>query len=144
MEEIEIILSMLHAVGAGLLVFLIKYAWDQHRVKHVFIVEDNPFDESLLRAALKLDRAKIHYCHNYTSFLVKRLLKKPDAVIVDYKLPDCEGDKIFKLCRGLAIPSIIITAEAKPIIGVRECDIVRKQSNYAEKLKLFLNRNSIA
>lgn len=140
----ETLTILSHVFATAFFIFSINYIWDQVRKKHVFIIEDNPFDESLIKATLKLENAKIHYCQNYNTYLVKRIFQKPDAVIVDYLLPDCEGDKIFKLCRGQAIPTIMMTAEEGPIRGIDDKHIIRKRYNYVEQLRTFLKGYSIA
>lgn len=143
-EELNAVVAVMHAIFTGLIFLLVKYVWDQYRVKHVYIIEDNPFDTSVIKINLKLDNAKIHYCENYTQFIIKKLLKRPDAVIIDYRLPDCDGDKIFNLCNSQAIPAIMMTANDEPIFGVDDKFVVRKHFNYIEHLKTFLKRNSIA
>jgi len=97
---------------------------------HIAVVEDDPYQASLLEEWLQ---AAGHDCQVFTSGLsLLQAMKKHgyDLLVVDWLLPDIQGDRIVEVVRqdpGQSIPIIFVTQKAD------EEDIVHEHLSKAER-----------
>jgi len=79
----------------------------------IFIVEDDPWYGEMLKYNLSLNPDyEVHLFENANDCLNNFHLK-PDAVSIDYNLPDANGGELFKKIksRNSAIPVIVISGQ---------------------------------
>jgi two-component system OmpR family response regulator len=84
---------------------------DPHRAS-VLVVDDEPNILALLSASLRLSGFEVHAADNAASALNTAAQIRPDIVVLDVMLPDCDG---FTLARRLraqqdALPVLFLTA----------------------------------
>jgi two-component system OmpR family response regulator len=88
---------------------------DPHRAPHqatVLVVDDEPNILALLTASLRLSGFEVHGADSGTGALNTAAQVRPDIVVLDVMLPDCDG---FTLARRLraqndALPVLFLTA----------------------------------
>jgi len=80
----------------------------------VLIVEDDPDDLALIKAALKNEPYEISVAYNGEKGVEKARAEKPDAIVLDVMMPEKDG---FKACEELKadpecgkIPVLMLTA----------------------------------
>lgn len=80
----------------------------------VLIVEDDPDDLELVKAALKDEPYEISVAYNGAKGVEKARAEKPDAIVLDVMMPEKDG---FKACEELKadpetsdIPVLMLTA----------------------------------
>jgi len=80
----------------------------------VLIIEDDPDDLELIKAAVKNEPYKISVAYNGEEGVEKAKAEKPDAIVLDVMMPEKDG---FKACEELKadaetsdIPVLMLTA----------------------------------
>jgi len=80
----------------------------------VLIIEDDPDDLELIKAALKNEPYKISVAYNGQEGVEKARAEEPDAIVLDVMMPEKDG---FKACEELkadpetsGIPVLMLTA----------------------------------
>ena len=83
---------------------------------HVFYVEDNPASQFLVRKALS-DLAEVHVASNGRVALERILATPPDLLLLDFHLPDMDGEALLRELRRHAqtrqLPVVVLTAAAE-------------------------------
>src|SRR5690606_34222664 len=90
-------------------------------VRHLLIVEDSASLASTLRAALADRVERISHAGTLAAARERLESEPPDAVILDYSLPDGEAEELLPLLRTVEpLPHLIaISGTAKPEQGFR-------------------------
>lgn len=101
----------------------------------VLVVEDDPIQVELLEEGLRRNGFHVSSCTTASSGLRLARSERPDVIVLDLGLPDCDG---MQLCQRLAddqqtaaIPIIVIS-------GTTEEDVVRRSR--ASGGKFFLHK----
>lgn len=80
-------------------------------MSRIFIVEDDDSLRRELARVLELDGFEPQFCANFASAAREALDAKPDAVILDLRLPDADG---LSICRGIRaesdVPILVLTS----------------------------------
>lgn len=127
-------------------VFIMVYKlWKKIR-KHfvrpvVYVVEDNEHDIMLLKIHTGLEKYDVRYFRELDGLAFQMAIRKPDAVLVDYYLPNSQtGDKLFKFCKRNNIEPLMITAYDGPIKDIDQKYIVKKEAgvNFYKQIDDFL------
>jgi len=81
--------------------------------RQVFYVEDNPASQFLVRKALT-DMAEVHVASNGRAALERILATPPDLLLLDFHLPDMDGEALLRELRRHAqtreLPVVVLTA----------------------------------
>ncbi|HRL94622.1 MAG TPA: response regulator [Pseudomonas sp.] len=84
--------------------------------RQVFYVEDNPASQFLVRKALS-DLAEVHVASNGRVALERILATPPDLLLLDFHLPDMDGEALLRELRRHAqtreLPVVVLTAAAE-------------------------------
>jgi signal transduction histidine kinase len=95
-------------------------------VRHqVFYVEDNPASQFLVRKALS-DLAEVHVASNGRVALERILAAPPDLLLLDFHLPDMDGEALLRELRRHAqtrqLPVVVLTAAAEAVrLAMLDC-----------------------
>jgi signal transduction histidine kinase/CheY-like chemotaxis protein len=84
--------------------------------RQVFYAEDNPASQFLVRKALS-DLAEVHVASNGRVALERILATPPDLLLLDFHLPDMDGEALLRELRRHAqtrqLPVVVLTAAAE-------------------------------
>lgn len=132
----------MHALITALIVLTIYVIRDLTRIKNVLVVEDSPIDRLYIQKGLRVSHVKLHFCSTYDQAIRSMMYRKYHYGVFDQMLPDCTGDKLYKLFRERGIPARIMTAHEGDIKGVPDEFIIRKNTNtnLLESIKNFIQR----
>lgn len=107
----------------------------------IYVVEDNEHDIMLLKIHTELEKYDVRYFRDIDGLAFSMALRKPDAVMVDYYLPNNKtGDKLFKFCKRNKIRVTMITAYDGPIKDIDPKYIIKKEAgvNFYASIDNFL------
>lgn len=101
---------------------------ESRRLKKIYVVEDSESEQALLRLNLKLKNCAIQYFTSCESIIEEIMFNgRPDGVLVDYYLAGrTTGDKMVQFCKDNQIEALLVTGHEGDILGVNDCQIVRK------------------
>jgi two-component system, NtrC family, response regulator AtoC len=113
----------------------------------IFIVEDDEWYRRYIEHALSLDDRILTESFSNASDFIKRLPDRPDAVTLDYRLPDSTGGVLLKRIREFDEEiAVIIISEQEEIETAVELlkegayDYIVKNSDVRQKLLHTVNR----
>lgn len=143
METMSIVIEL---VLCAIVFFLIEDLIKWYRAKKFFYIEDSRLEQILFKEKVHMDNAKVINFYDLSSALTKMGWMRPDAVIVDYHLPDGKGDEIYRVCERLKIPVRVVTCEQGSIEGIDENKIIHKSpdNSHLDQIKAWLNKYAIA
>lgn len=79
-------------------------------MKHILIIEDDPYIGSLLEEALTREGYAVSRAYSGTEALLALAARKPDLVLLDLMLPGLSGEEVLPVIRE--IPVIVVSAKA--------------------------------
>lgn len=79
-------------------------------MKHILIIEDDPYIGSLLEEALTREGYAVSRAYSGTEALLALAARKPDLVLLDLMLPGLSGEEVLPAIRD--IPVIVVSARA--------------------------------
>lgn len=79
-------------------------------MKHILIIEDDPYIGSLLEEALTREGYAVSRAYSGTEALLALAARKPDLVLLDLMLPGLSGEEVLSAIRD--IPVIVVSAKA--------------------------------
>lgn len=79
-------------------------------MKHILIIEDDPYIGSLLEEALTSEGYAVSRAYSGTEALLALAARKPDLVLLDLMLPGLSGEEVLPAIRD--IPVIVVSAKA--------------------------------
>lgn len=128
--------NVVDALITALVVIMIYKMWKKTKRYFVrpviYVVEDNETDIILLKIHTELERYDVRYFRELDGLAFQMALKKPDAVLVDYFLPNEQtGDKLFRFCDRNHIPVFLTTAYDGPIKGIDQRYIIKKTGDHS-------------
>lgn len=120
--------------------FTLELALKEMLPKKIFVVEDSRQDTLLYKELFKHERVRASFFGNLQSIFCAFRFQRPDAVIIDYVLPDGYSDKLFKECRRLGIPVIIVTS-CDSVNGIDPSNVIHKETDFTHlnKIKHWLH-----
>lgn len=108
-------------------------------VFRIFIVEDDPWFAKLIVHHLSMNPDYELSLFGQASDALKELHKNPDLILMDFILPDMDGEQLFKQIRQWRpnVPVIVISAQEKIEVVVRlfkqgASDYIVKGEHFAE------------
>lgn len=120
---------------------------------HILLVEDNPDHASIIQRALQTAKIPIQikvvnngfdaleYVRNLGQFSEMPARSKPDVILLDLKLPRCDGVQVAQSLKSdpqlRAIPIVTLTTSARPedralLLACGVDDYITKPNNYDE------------
>ncbi|WP_258056265.1 response regulator transcription factor [Streptomyces sp. Ru62] len=101
----------------------------------VLVVEDEPPMAELLSTALSYEGWQIRSAEDGNSAIQAAREFRPDAVVLDMKLPDLDGLTVLaRLREGLLdVPVLLLSATAKDVIEERNAGLVVGEEDYVAK-----------
>lgn len=126
----------------GLAVSLIMWEWSRIRRKTVWIVEDSKDDADILQKNISFNHCKVIHKPHLKGIIADMAIKRPDAVIIDYRLSGTtNGDVLLSACELNGIPCILVTGYEGEIIGVDNSKIIRKcDDDSLDRLQSWVDR----
>lgn len=113
----------------------------------IFLVEDDEWFARTTKHHLELNPDNEVIVFKKGKDLLKELYQSPDAILIDYNLPDYKGDELLReiLSKNAAIPCIMVSAqeEIEVAIGLLKegaFDYIVKNDNTKDRLWLTLSR----
>ncbi len=114
--------------------------------RRVLVVEDDPDQAELIRAALEADRCEVEHVHTAAECLAKDLATF-QAILLDYNLPDAVGLSILpRILEAARVPVIMVTGEDASEVAVAAVqagasDYIVKAGDYLRTLSLVVDKN---
>ena len=126
----------------GLIGLFAMWSWKKIRRKTIWIVEDSRDDVFILKRHVSFNNCKLVHKPHIKGLLAELALKRPDAIIIDYKLTGTtNGDVLLAACELNEIPAVMITGYEGDIIGIDSRKVIRKgETNCFERLQMFVNQ----
>lgn len=82
---------------------------ETHRLKNIFIIEDDVYIGNMLEEALTKEGYGVSRAYSGTEALLVLSQSKPDLVLLDLMLPGLNGEEVLKRIKG--IPVIVVSAK---------------------------------
>jgi CheY-like chemotaxis protein len=113
--------------------------------KDILVIDDNELFLSIVKTLLEHDGFKVLTCTNTATALALAREWKYDIFIVDYQLPDMNGDAVTAAIRKMQPSSIIIGSSVEPkeqaFLSAGADKFILKQELPAE-LSVFIRRTA--
>lgn len=129
MEQSTVVI-LLEIALLGIIYNCAHYYYERHRAKKMAIIEDSDVDFLMMKNCMKLRNTNIVRYKSADMLEVKFAISRPDAVVIDYRLEGKEtGDHLLRVCQGMNIPAVLVTADDGPIGQLDEKRIIRKKGS---------------
>ena len=127
MEQSTVVI-LLEIALLGIIYNCAHYYYERRRQKKMAIIEDSDVDFLMMKNCMKLRNTNIVRYKSADMLEVKFAISRPDAVVIDYRLEGKEtGDHLLRVCQGMNIPAVLVTADDGPIGQLDEKRIIRKK-----------------
>jgi response regulator RpfG family c-di-GMP phosphodiesterase len=127
MEQSTVVI-LLEIALLGIIYNCAHYYYERRRAKKMAIIEDSDVDFLMMKNCMKLRNTNIVRYKSADMLEVKFAISRPDAVVIDYRLEGKEtGDHLLRVCQGMNIPAVLVTADDGPIGQLDEKRIIRKK-----------------